>query len=208
MIYRFFLLSGVSSPDNVRWPRSGRRSETSKHGVDANARSRARHLGGPVNRAFVSIIVIVLKMGEMVILWIIKDRGHIVSLCLFVYDIVPAEVDYVYVYVCDCPGDCDLPIYANCVYFDVCVCGCVFNCIIHKRYKHLRSVTLVWLAISQQIQDFLFLLSMILERCRIPWWYTFIGNFWNALQKKSLGAGVCPNFLWLLPVFPDNKIYE
>ena len=93
-----------------------------------------------------------------------------------------------------------------CVYFDVCVCGCVFNCIIHKRYKHLRSVTLVWLAISQQIQDFLFLLSMILERCRIPWWYTFIGNLWNALQKKSLGAGVCPNILWLFPVLPDNKI--
>ena len=95
MIYRFFLLSGVSSPDNVRWPRSGRRSETSKHGVDANARSRARHLGGPVNRAFASIIVIVLKMGEMVILWIIKDRGHIVSLCLclFVYVIVPAQVN-------------------------------------------------------------------------------------------------------------------
>ena len=200
MIYRFFLLSAVSSPYNVRWPRSGRRSETSKHGVDANARSRARHLGGPVNRAFASIIVIVLKMGEMVILWIIKDLGLIVSLCLclFVYVIVPAQVDYVHVHVCDCPGDC--------VYFDVCVCGCVFNCIIPKRYKHLRSVTLVWLAISQQIQDFLFLLSMILERCRIPWWYTFIGNLWNALQKKSLGAGVCPNFLWLFPVLPDNKI--
>ena len=129
MINRLFSLSGGSSPDNVRWLRSGRRSETSKHGVDANARSRARHLGGPLNRTFASIIVIiviVLKMGKMVILWIITDRGHTVSLCLFVYDIVPAEVDHVHVHVCDCPGDCVLPIYANCVYFDVCVCGCVF----------------------------------------------------------------------------------
>ena len=89
--------------------------------VDANARSRARHLGGPVNRAFASIIVIVLKMGEMVILWIIKDRGHIIvslCLCLFVYVIVPAQVDYVHVHVCDCPGDC--------VYFvSILMCVCV-----------------------------------------------------------------------------------
>lgn len=81
--------------------------------------------------------------------------------------------------------------------FDVCVCGCVFSCIIPKRYKHLRSVTLVWLAISQQIQDFLFLLSMILERYRIPWWFTFIGNLGNAigaLQKRVLGQGCVPTF--------------
>ena len=139
--------------------------------------------------------------------WYCESLKIVVSLWVFAYVIVPAQVDYVHVHVCDCPGDCVLPIYANCVYFDVCVCGCVFNCIIHKRYKHLRSMTLEWLAISQQIQNFLFLLSMILVRYRIPWWYTFIGNLWNALQKKSLGAGVCPNFLSLFPVLPDNKVY-
>ena len=32
------------------------------------------------------------------------------------YVIVLAQVDYVHVHVCDCPGDCVLPIYANCVY--------------------------------------------------------------------------------------------
>ena len=122
--------------------------------------------------------------------WYCESLKIVVSLCLFVYVIVPAQVDYVHVHVCDCPGDCVLPIYANCVYFDVCVCGCVFNCIIHKRYNHLRSMTLEWLAISQQIQDFLFLLSMILVRYRIPWWYTFIGNLWNALQKRVWGRGV------------------
>ena len=87
---------------NVRWPRSGRRSETSKHGVDANARSRARHLGGPLNRAFASIVVIiliVLKMGEIMILWIIKDRCTLflcVCLCMLLFQ--PKLI----VYMCMC----------------------------------------------------------------------------------------------------------
>ena len=45
---------------------------------------------------------------------------------MFAYVIVPAQVDYVHVHVCDCPGDCVLPIYMQIVYILMCVSVVVY----------------------------------------------------------------------------------